>query len=388
MDDLFSMDLPEYCAGKVRFPQDTIDWASVVLACDLLVGSGAKVLFGRACIQDGTAVLPFAAKESAEEAIRKMFDGCQVSCAPLKINFSDKKALQVATRINAVNPKTDKTSLAAIKPQSESGLLEHGFIGLDKQVKTIMSIVEAIGAYGRDAVDSLHMMFVGPPGGGKTMVARALLELYDRKGVTSGKGVFVNASATDLISPYVGETSHFVRKTFESACGGILFIDEAYRLSRNDPTSRSADHGQEAIDAINQLMEELRQEVIVIFAGYPDEMEDFLKHNPGLKGRIGFEVRFDGYGSADLLSIFGKMANDRGFAVEKDALDVLEQHIPSLSKQEGFANARTMRKLLDHVVTNKAQGKLDRCLSAGDVERALADDEFRSIEKLRVGFVG
>lgn len=375
-----------YCVGMVRFPQGSVDWNAVVLACDLVISLGAQIVFGRAKSVDSTTALPFAAKTSAETLLREMFEGCQVICEPLKINFADNKALKIASQVNAINPKKNKVSLASIKPHASKSLLERGIIGRDAQVKMVHSIADVVGAYGRSAIDSLHMMFAGPPGVGKTMLAQALLELYDRKNVTSGKGVFVEASASDLVSQYVGETSHFVQRIFDRADGGILFIDEAYRLSRQSAAVDGTSHGQEAIDAINQLMEERRNDVIVVLAGYPSEMQDFPNQNPGLRGRIGFEVEFEGYSYTDLLNIFGSMAKDRGFEVDISAMHVLEERIPELSRQPGFANARTMRKLLDHAITNKVEGNLDWQLSEVDIQRSLNDKEFHTTEKMSVGF--
>ena len=230
------------------------------------------------------------------------------------------------------------------------------------------------------------MMFVGPPGVGKTTVAHALLGEYDRAGVTSGKGVFVNASANDLVSQYVGETPRLVKSIFDKAEGGILFIDEAYRLSRQAPASDGSSHGQEAIDAINQLMEEQREQVIVILAGYPDEMRDFVRHNPGLTGRIGFEVEFDEYSPNQLLRIFKKMAQERRFEVDEAALNILEDKMPSIMALEDFASARTMRKILDHAVVKKANGLLDRVIRAEEVASALEDKDFRLVSKQPIGF--
>lgn len=260
------------------------------------------------------------------------------------------------------------------------------YIGLERQIETIKSIAMIAEAYGRQAVDSLHMMFVGPPGVGKTTVAHALLEEYDRAGVTSGKGVFVNASANDLVSQYVGETPRLVKSIFDKAEGGILFIDEAYRLSRQAPATDGSSHGQEAIDAINQLMEEQREQVIVILAGYPNEMRDFVRHNPGLTGRIGFEIEFDEYSPSQLLSIFKKMAQERRFEVDETALNVLEDKMPSIMALEDFASARTMRKILDHAVVKKANGLLDRVIRAEEVASALEDKDFRLTSKQPIGF--
>ena len=381
----------KYCVGTVQLPQDTVDWESTALACNLAIASGTQVMFKRSIIEGEKTILPFAGKLSAEAAVKEVFEGCPIRCKQLNVNYFDKKAMRIARRVNAVNSKTQSIEPADIKPCSEYCHLEEGIVGREAQVELIRSIAKVVNAFGRDAAGSMHMLFTGPPGVGNSMFAQAMLGMLDGTGAMLDEGVFVNASATDLVSPYVGETPHLVKSAFDKADGGILFIDEAYRLSRQSPSVSGSDHGQEAIDAINQLMEERRDSIIVIFAGYPDEMNDFLKHNPGLRGRIGYELEFGEYEHDELLEIFCKMARNRGFDVDGDAVEFLEAKIPALTKLASFANARTMRKLLDHSVIGKAEGKLDRLLSVDDVKRALGDKEFQATDEDKgkiLGFAG
>ncbi len=157
-------------------------------------------------------------------------------------------------------------------------------------------------------------------------------------------------------------------------------------LSRQTPSVDGSSHGLEAIDAINQLMEEKREEVIVVLAGYPEEMRDFMRCNPGLTGRIGFEIEFNEYGPEQLLGIFEKMAHERRFEVDEAAMAILEERMPSIMRLEGFASARTMRKILDHAVVKKAKGLLDHTIWAEEVVGALEDREFLLVAKQPVGF--
>lgn len=375
----------KYYIGSIELPGPEIDWGSTVLACNLLLRQGNRIEFGHAKLQNDKIILPFVSKGSLENDIRDIFDEGEVTCLPLKVCLSDKKALRAAARVNSIDPKNHTVARDDIMLKSAKNPL-NAYIGLERQIETIKSIAMIAEAYGRQAVDLLHMMFVGPPGVGKTTVAHALLEEYDRAGVTSGKGVFVNASANDLVSQYVGETPRLVKSIFDKAEGGILFIDEAYRLSRQAPASDGSSHGQEAIDAINQLMEEQREQVIVILAGYPNEMRDFVRHNPGLTGRIGFEVEFDEYSPDQLLSIFKKMAQERKFEVDEAALNILEDKMPSIMALEDFASARTMRKILDHAVVKKANSLLDHVIRAEEVASALEDKDFRLASKQPIGF--
>ena len=143
---------------------------------------------------------------------------------------------------------------------------------------------------------------------------------------------------------------------------------------------------KDAHHEINQLMEEQREQVIVILAGYPNEMRDFVRHNPGLTGRIGFEIEFDEYSPDQLLRIFKKMAQERRFEVDEAALNILEDKMPSIMALEDFASARTMRKILDHTVVKKASGLLDHMIREEDVASALKDKDFRLASKQPIGF--
>lgn len=378
----------EYNIGTITIPCGSADAEAVTMACNLVLAAGVKAVFGRLDRGEGGQLfLPFAVKgDISLGQVRRAFPGCAVAAKPLPLSLGDKRALGVAGKLEGVDPKKDVIALSQVEPIADCAPLDQGLVGMRDQLETLHSIVKAVGEYGRDALESLHMVFVGPPGVGKTMIAQRLLGLFDVEGITSGKGVFVAASATELVSPYVGETSHFVKRVFDRARGGLLFIDEAYRLSRQSSAVDGTSHGQEAIDAINQLMEERRENTVVVLAGYPDEMREFLQRNPGLSGRIGFELEFPGYTDAELLDIFHGMAHARGFEVDAAAACLLAARLPRLKEQEGFANARTMRKLVDRAIVKKSLGALNRMLGAADLEHALAGKEFAGAAKMPVGF--
>lgn len=372
--------------GLIKFPKNVIvDWTAITLLCNLVRKTGCKVDFQRGRIIGEQAVLPFVVSNtSVLDTIKEYFSECEIVTQKKILSYSDKQSLKLATQLNSI---TDKTQVIKenIEPRSELGLLN--MIGREKEISQLKAITNAVKAYGRSGCDSLHMLFTGNPGTGKTMLARSLLEFYDKQGVTSGRGVFVQADATTLISPYLGETSVFVKNAFSSAEGGILFVDEAYRLCRQNTGTNGNNYGVEAIDALNQCMEEMREQVIVILAGYKPEMEMFMKLNPGLRDRIGFEIHFDDYSDQKLLDIFQQMARDRRLKVHNDALDVLAMALPQLKSQEGFANARTMRKLMLSAIVGKAEmGNLDDVLSASDLQNALRKC-FKTEKKQTIGFV-
>jgi SpoVK/Ycf46/Vps4 family AAA+-type ATPase len=160
---------------------------------------------------------------------------------------------------------------------------------------------------------SLHMVFTGNPGTGKTTVARLLSRLYRSIGILS-KGTLLEVDRSGLVAGYVGQTALKTREAVEKARGGILFIDEAYSLA---PEGAGNDFGLEAIGIILKSMEDLRNELVVIVAGYPEPMERFISSNPGLESRFGKYFNFEDYNSAELLEIFKSMCEKNSTGATK-----------------------------------------------------------------------
>lgn len=196
---------------------------------------------------------------------------------------------------------------------------------------------------------SMHMVFTGNPGTAKTTTARLVAEiLYDEKVLPSGK--YVEVGRADLIGQHVGETAPLVKKRFKEARGGVLFIDEAYSLC--DGYSNS--YGDEAISTIVQEMENHREDVIVIFAGYPKEMNEFLEKNPGMKSRIAFHVDFKDYSTDELCDIAKLMLKKKGMNITDEAMDKLRTSCEIARKNSDFGNGRYVRRILEDAEMNLA----------------------------------
>ena len=157
------------------------------------------------------------------------------------------------------------------------------------------------------------MIFTGNPGTGKTTVARIIADIFRSLGFLS-KGHLVEVSREDLVGGYVGQTAEKTKKIIEQAKGGILFIDEAYTLSRGG----EQDFGKEAIDTLVKGMEDLRKDLVIILAGYTKEMEEFMKKNSGLYSRFPYNIEFADYTSDELLEILNRMVKEKGFMWEKE----------------------------------------------------------------------
>lgn len=210
-----------------------------------------------------------------------------------------------------------------------------------------------------------HLVFSGNPGTGKTVVARLFSEiLYNNKIIQENK--LVEVGRTDLVGEYVGQTAPKVRKAFDDARGGVLFIDEAYSLI----PSSERDFGHEAISALIQEMENCRDEVLVIFAGYEELMAQFIETNPGLSSRISREIKFLDYTIEQLIAILELMINKRHYQLTDDCKTLLHQHFSEVVNCRNFGNARYVRKLVNEIVFNQAQRVIE-----GD-KNQLEDDIF------------
>ena len=191
---------------------------------------------------------------------------------------------------------------------------------------------------------SLHMVFTGNPGTAKTTVARLITQIFVKEGILD-TGKYVECGRADLVGKYVGWTAKTVRSKFREAKGGVLFIDEAYSL-----VDDSNSFGDEAINTIVQEMENHRDDVIVIFAGYPDKMKEFFAKNEGLRSRIAFHLDFPDYSAEELVDILKLMADKKGYKlnpdIERKCLEIFAQAV----KKEEFGNGRYVRNLLEQAM--------------------------------------
>jgi probable Rubsico expression protein CbbX len=223
---------------------------------------------------------------------------------------------------------------------------------------------------------TLHMCFTGNPGTGKTTVARRLGEILRGLGHLR-RGHLVAATRDDLVGQWVGHTAPKTKQVIEKALGGVLFIDEAYGLVRPE---NERDYGQEAVEILVQAMEDRRDDLAVVFAGYRDRMEAFLGCNPGLASRIAHHVDFPDFTSAELIAIAELMLERMHYELSPAARDALAEYVELRMRQPRFANARSIRNALDRARLRHA----NRLFSApGVVDRAAlrtieADDLRRS----------
>ncbi|NYD48843.1 SpoVK/Ycf46/Vps4 family AAA+-type ATPase [Actinomadura luteofluorescens] len=217
-----------------------------------------------------------------------------------------------------------------------------------------------------------HMVFAGPPGTGKTTVARLYGGILAALGVVE-KGQVVEVSRADLVSENIGGTALRTTEVFDRARGGVLFIDEAYTLSRK---ASGTDFGQEAIDTLVKLMEDHRDEVVVIAAGYSAEMREFLAANPGLSSRFSRTVEFENYSPAELVQIVETQADKDGYQLAEDARTALLAHFTSMKRDASFGNGRAARRVFEAAVERQAQrlADMEELPSGEELSRLVAED--------------
>jgi len=197
---------------------------------------------------------------------------------------------------------------------------------------------------------SLHMSFTGNPGTGKTTVALRMAEILHRLGYVR-RGHLVAVTRDDLVGQYIGHTAPKTKEILKKAMGGVLFIDEAYYLYRPE---NERDYGQEAIEILLQVMENQRDDLVVIVAGYKDRMDTFFRSNPGLSSRIAHHIEFPDYADDELLAIAERMLDGMQYRLSGSARDALAEYVTLRRAQPHFANARSIRNALDRARLRQA----------------------------------
>ena len=228
-----------------------------------------------------------------------------------------------------------------------------GLTAVKQQLRKVISVVEANRVRteaGDQAVpQSLHLVFTGNPGTGKTTVARLVAELYGATGALKGKK-FKEATRADLVAQYVGHTAQQTERVIHSVRPGVLFIDEAYSLT---PTHQG-DFAEECVATMVKSMEDYRSELAVIAAGYKEEMKTFVNSNPGLRSRFQTFIHFDDYSSSELLEIYRRFANESKILLADGVEEKVIRAIETARGREGFGNARFVRSLWEDSFANMA----------------------------------
>ncbi len=197
---------------------------------------------------------------------------------------------------------------------------------------------------------TLHMSFTGNPGTGKTTVAMRMAEILHKLGYVR-RGHLIAVTRDDLVGQYIGHTAPKTKEVLKKAMGGVLFIDEAYYLYRQE---NERDYGQEAIEILLQVMENNRDDLVVILAGYADKMDRFFRSNPGFRSRVAHHIDFPDYTDADLIAIGERMLASLNYRLSESAREALAEYIPLRRAQPLFANARSLRNALDRARLRQA----------------------------------
>jgi len=220
---------------------------------------------------------------------------------------------------------------------------------------------------------SLHMCFTGNPGTGKTTVAMRMAEILHRLNYVR-KGHLVAVTRDDLVGQYIGHTAPKTKEVLKKAMGGVLFIDEAYYLYRPE---NERDYGQEALEILLQVMENQRDDLVVILAGYKDRMDTFFQSNPGLSSRIAHHIDFPDYTVEELLEISERMLDDQHYRFAAGTPEVMRKYLERRISQPHFANARSVRNALDRARLRQASrlyAERDRELTKEDLSSIAPED--------------
>jgi SpoVK/Ycf46/Vps4 family AAA+-type ATPase len=242
-----------------------------------------------------------------------------------------------------------------------------------RQLRAEAKVATAREASGmREIKLSRHMVFAGNPGTAKTTVARIVASIYAELGLLSS-GHLVEVTRADLVAQYIGQTAPKVKAVVERALGGVLFIDEAYALV---PEDTSRDFGLEAITTLMECMENHRDDLVVIAAGYPKEMRRFLQKNPGMASRFNKHITFADYTSEELLVILDKLAEDAGFTLSSRAREEVRSRFTHARRGRTFGNGRYARNLLEQMISRQAVRLTagNTSPSANQIRELMADD--------------
>jgi hypothetical protein len=289
------------------------------------------------------------ARESAENETAQLDEEDPFAIDTEKIQAAKPvKAPSVAGLDEALKNIDDLVGLAPVKR------LVHQFVA----VQRAQSMRKGAGL--KVLMPSPHLVFKGNPGTGKTTVARHIGCLYRELGLLS-RGHLIEVDRSGLVGGYVGQTALKTKEVLESAKGGVLFIDEAYALNR----PHANDYGHEVMETVLTYMENNRGDIVVVVAGYPTEMDEFLAMNPGIASRFDYSLDFPDFSDDELVRIFIEMATEHDYTMDELAIDALKVVLSSWERQEGFGNARDIRRLFHGVVAAHSEWVVESELKSG-----------------------
>lgn len=322
---------------------------------------------------------------------------------PPSLPAEDLKVI-IAKDVDAIELEKGKKSpdIPIDYPLLEKALEElNELIGIDRVKRQIHELVDIVRFHresGQDVLNKffLHTVFVGNPGTGKTTVARILTKCYKALGILE-RGHMVETDRQGLVAGFVGQTAIKTTEKIDEAIGGVLFIDEAYALMSK--ASSYNDFGNEAVQALLKRMEDHRGEFFVFAAGYPDNMESFLKANPGLSSRFDKMLRFDDYSPEQLCDIAAKMLTDQDLNLSTDAANLLNEHLTDLhaKRDKYFGNARTVRGIINEVIQNQSlrlaglgkgnyDGETSQTIEDADIMKVVKNSDEEVFQRTRIGF--
>ena len=269
----------------------------------------------------------------------------------------------------------------------------NNLIGIEEVKKQVNQIINYIKvAKKRNRIPMLHMCFLGNPGTGKTTVARIVGKIFSEMKLLSDKKTFVEVQRSDLIGEYVGHTAPKTKKVVNKANGGVLFIDEAYSIASYIQDESGRDFGAECVATLLKEMEDKRNSLCVIMAGYTKEMENMLKVNPGFESRIQFKINFPDYNEEELYEIFKRMVKNENYKLSNNIKPLLMDFFKQEKQKENFSNARFVRNLFEKIKFEQADRVINNnenmsIIKKCDVENAIRKQTKKAEKRRQIGFV-
>ena len=322
--------------------------------------------------------------------LKNMIKKLLIECKTKNFDFVDKQILKKNKEFYSTN-KIRKRNQKNNKKHEEKNAIEElneliGLYDVKKQMDTILNYVKVNKERGQ--IPALHMCFTGNPGTGKTSIARVIGKIFEEENILSGKGEFVEIHGRDLVAKYVGWTAQKVHDIVEEAIGGVLFIDEAYSLV----SDRRGSFEDEAIATLIKEMEDHRNEICIILAGYTEEMKKLLQLNPGFKSRIQFTINFPDYSEEELLEIFKRMCKKEKYKLSNSCEELLINDFHIAKYENNFGNGRYVRNLFEKTKFEQANRIAHSNVNAinnitkSDVENTISTISHNENKRIRIGF--